>query len=332
MANGWIKIHRSMFDDEWYFSEKFTREQAWIDLLLLAEYKPRVFLIRNNEVRLVRGQLAISIRNLAERWKWGINKVQSFIKELEDLKRIDTQKSHLVNVISICNYEIYQAYDPCESREIDTQTDTHTDTHTDTQTDTPLRSIKKHKNNIISSVSDETRGSDSKIEALLEEIKELREKVNTLENPPAEKPKRTKKANPLITPCREIFETYYNEIFDSAYYWQAKDAVAMGSLTKKLINSRKAKNLPTEDEDIKGALKFLLTTITDEWMLKNFSVTNIDSKYNEIVAQARQKSKQVSNGTSSNNRAGNKSSAQSRANDVASIIAHLGAKNKPVEG
>ena len=106
----------------------------------------------------------------------------------------------------------------------------------------------------------------------------------------------------------------------------------MGSLTKKLINSRKAKNLPTEEEDIKVALKFLLTTITDEWMLKNFSVTNIDSKYNEIVAQARQKSKQVRNGTSSNIRTDNSSSAQSRANDAASIIARLSAKNKPVEG
>ena len=131
--SGWIKVYRSIFDDEWYFSEKFTREQAWIDLLLLAEYKPKVFMIRNNKVHLERGQLAISIRNLSERWKWGINKVQSFIKELEELERIDTQKSHLVNIISICNYDIYQEYNPL------------TDTQTDTQTDTPLRNIKNNK-------------------------------------------------------------------------------------------------------------------------------------------------------------------------------------------
>ena len=82
MSDGWIKIHRSILEDELYFSEKFTRTQAWIDLLLLAEYKPKVLFVRGIRLDLQRGQLAISIRDLSARWKWGVNKVQSFIKEL----------------------------------------------------------------------------------------------------------------------------------------------------------------------------------------------------------------------------------------------------------
>ena len=128
MSDGWIKIHRSILEDELYFSEKFTRTQAWIDLLLLAEYKPKTLFIRGIKLDLQRGQLAISIRDLSTRWKWGVNKVQSFIKELVESGKIDTQKSNLINVISICKYEIYQGAEDSKTIQIDTQTDTQTDT------------------------------------------------------------------------------------------------------------------------------------------------------------------------------------------------------------
>ena len=361
-----------MFDDEWYFSEKFTREQAWIDLLLLAEYKPRKFYIRKNLVELERGQLAVSIRTLAERWKWGINKVQGFISELEESGRIDTQKSHVVNIVTISKYEYYQVNDFIECASTDTQTDTQgktdtqkvakidtqTDTQkqpnnqglteknrrnsqkTDTQTDTPLRSIYGDTN-VSPTFSNEKDSlllaQAQEFQSLLEEVKLLRVKVEqmgTSSNPPApEKPKRKRKAaNPLIAPCREIFEGYYNEIYDAAYYWQAKDAVAMGSLISKITNSRKSKGKTTEEEDIKSALSAMLHSVKDEWMLKNFSVTNIDSKYNEIVAQARRSTNGNQNETSTINRADSARNSQARANDVAALITRLGSKNKPVEG
>ena len=405
-----------MFDDEWYFSEKFTREQAWIDLLLLAEYKPRKFYIRKNLVELERGQLAVSIRTLAERWKWGINKVQGFISELEESGRIDTQKSHVVNILTISKYEYYQVNDFIECASTDTQTDTQgktdtqkvakidtqtdtqkqlknqglteknrrnsqkTDTQTDTQgktdtqkvakidtqtdtqkqlknqglteknrrnsqktdtqTDTPLRSIYGDTN-VSPTFSNEKDSlllaQAQEFQSLLEEVKLLRVKVEqmgTSSNPPApEKPKRKRKAaNPLIAPCREIFEGYYNEIYDAAYYWQAKDAVAMGSLISKITNSRKSKGKATEEEDIKSALSAMLHSVKDEWMLKNFSVTNIDSKYNEIVAQARRSTNGNQNETSTINRTDSARNSQARANDVAALITRLGSKNKPVEG
>ncbi len=139
MSDGWIKIHRSILEDELYFSEKFTRTQAWIDLLLLAEYKPKVLFVRGIRLDLQRGQLAISIRDLSARWKWGVNKVQSFIKELVESGKIDTQKSNLINVISICKYEIYQGVDDAKTIQVDTQMNTQTDTQTNTQTDTQAK-------------------------------------------------------------------------------------------------------------------------------------------------------------------------------------------------
>ena len=44
--------------------------------------------------------------------------------------------------------------------------------------------------------------------------------------------------------------------------------------------------MPVDDESLLYALQSLLSSIHDDWILKNFSVAIIDSKYNEIVTQA----------------------------------------------
>ena len=110
-------IDRSILEDEMYFSEKFTRMQALMDLCLLAAFKSRTFYIRGNKVELQPMQVAKSIRDLADRWQWGINKVRSFILELEKSGIIDTQKTSVIQIITIKKYVV-----------MNTQTDTQTDT------------------------------------------------------------------------------------------------------------------------------------------------------------------------------------------------------------
>ena len=154
------------------------------------------------------------------------------------------------------------------------------------------------------------------LEAMMKKIEELSDKTEALQDGVV-KGKKKKESNPLVTKGREVFEARYSELFENAYYWQAKDAVAMGSLTKKLIHSRKEKNLGTSDDEVISALRVFLSLIRDEWILKNFSVTNIDSKYNEIVSQA----KAAKNSTNGNRPVN--STAQQRANDAAGVVARL---------
>ena len=59
----------------------------------------------------------------------------------------------------------------------------------------------------------------------------------------------------------------------------------MSSLLKKLKFQREKGHLPIDDQGVLNALKYLLDSITDGWILENFSVTNINSKFNEIVSQ-----------------------------------------------
>lgn len=43
------------------------------------------------------------------------------------------------------------------------------------------------------------------------------------------------------------------------------------------------------EESILYALQYLLSSIKEGWIFENFSVTNINSKFNEIVSQAKKK-------------------------------------------
>lgn len=105
---------------------------------------------------------------------------------------------------------------------------------------------------------------------------------------PVKKPK--KKSEPktpsIITLAREVFENYFNETYEDVYYWTAKDAGQMRMLLNKIKYRRTSKGMPVEESDLIESLSALLHSITDQWLCSNFSVANIASKYNEIVAQA----------------------------------------------
>ena len=82
----------------------------------------------------------------------------------------------------------------------------------------------------------------------------------------------------------------------------------MSSLLKKLKFQREKKNLPIDDQGVLNALKYLLDSITDGWILENFSVTNINSKFNEIVSQimAKKNGQTTNNTTHIGNRSNNR--------------------------
>ncbi len=101
--DGYLLLPRAIIDEA-YFSQKFTKAQALIDLYFLAAYTDRTFFIRGNKVELKRGQLAVAEQNLAERWKWSRNTVRKFLEELAKTGKIAHQKSRVINVISLNFY------------------------------------------------------------------------------------------------------------------------------------------------------------------------------------------------------------------------------------
>ena len=142
---GFIMIDRSILEDDMYFSEKFTRMQAYMDLCLLAAFKSRSFYIRGNKVELQPMQVAKSVRDLADRWQWSVNKVRGYLYELEKGDYIDTQKTSVNQIITIKKYIVVNTQN-------DTQVNTQTDTQNDTQTDTPIiknNNVNKENKEIV---------------------------------------------------------------------------------------------------------------------------------------------------------------------------------------
>lgn len=109
--SGYIKLHRGIADNPIWTREPFSSGQAWVDLLLAANFKDTVIYIRKSKVRLERGQLAWSQLTMAKRWKWSRNRVARFLKDLEEEGMIEQQSGHLTTITTICNYSKYQAFD-----------------------------------------------------------------------------------------------------------------------------------------------------------------------------------------------------------------------------
>lgn len=108
MAYGWISIHRKIQDNLIWEDKPFSRGQAWIDLLLLANHEDRQVLFNGSAIQVKRGEKITSLRQLSERWGWSITKVKKFLNLLSDEKMISYKSDSKKTVYNIVNYEVYQ--------------------------------------------------------------------------------------------------------------------------------------------------------------------------------------------------------------------------------
>lgn len=114
-ASGYLLCHRKSMseEDRFWLSEPFTRWQARWDLIQMAVFKPVDRLIGNQLIHQERGQVLVSERFLAKRWKWGNLRVRGLIDLLIKLGTITVEKSEqktkrLGTLVTIVNYDSYQ--------------------------------------------------------------------------------------------------------------------------------------------------------------------------------------------------------------------------------
>ena len=108
-TKGYIKLYRDISDNPLWLLEPFTQAQAWVDLLLLANYKQGLIVVKNGSlVAVERGECGYSMKALSERWKWSRKKVAYFIKFLKNVEMIQQKIVENHSIITILNYETYQ--------------------------------------------------------------------------------------------------------------------------------------------------------------------------------------------------------------------------------
>ena len=114
MLQGWISVHRQI-QEHWLWAEKpFSKGQAWIDMLMLANHEDKEILFGRKVTTVKTGSFITSEVKLSERWGWSRQKVRDFLFLLANEKMITKISDNKKTTIFIENYAEYQ--DTCNSK------------------------------------------------------------------------------------------------------------------------------------------------------------------------------------------------------------------------
>lgn len=108
MVKGWISIHRQL-QTHWLWEDKpFSKGQAWIDLLLMANHEESKFLLGNQLIEAKRGDVITSEHKLMDRWGWSKTKVRALLELLEKDSMIVKKTDRKKTTLSVVNYGLWQ--------------------------------------------------------------------------------------------------------------------------------------------------------------------------------------------------------------------------------
>ena len=112
MKQGYLGIFRKFFNEHEFWKEKrkYSKAEAWIDLMQSARYgeEPEMLFDKRGSYVLKYGDVYISLRYLGERWQWSKNKVKGFLTHLEKRESILFKKrdSHrtIIHIVKLKGY------------------------------------------------------------------------------------------------------------------------------------------------------------------------------------------------------------------------------------
>ena len=107
-SKGYVSIHREIMDHWIWKGESFSKGQAWVDLILLANYREEKFPYKGKIVEGKRGTVYRSISWLAERWSWSRDKTRRFLELLQEDQMITIKATKHNTTITIINYGLFQ--------------------------------------------------------------------------------------------------------------------------------------------------------------------------------------------------------------------------------
>jgi hypothetical protein len=114
MDEGWIVVARKANDHPCL--QAFDARGVWDKLLLLAKFRPCRALAGGHEIELLRGQLAVSIRGLAEAGGISHKRIRTIMEIFARSGMVKTvpAKGKALSIVTICNYDVYQGADDTE--------------------------------------------------------------------------------------------------------------------------------------------------------------------------------------------------------------------------
>ena len=149
--DGYIKLYRKICDN-WLWADKpFSKGQAWIDLIILANHK-EVKILQGNEIFTAeRGDVVTSTVKLAERWGWSRHKVMTFLDMLESDSMITQKRGSKRTYLTLCNYSVFHDAPTAEEQQKDsvgTSSGQRRDTNKNVKNDKNVKNEELKEKNI----------------------------------------------------------------------------------------------------------------------------------------------------------------------------------------
>lgn len=135
---GWIKLHRSLLDWEWWDDRSTTR--IWLTILLSVNHEPK----RWHGIDIKAGEMVTSYARLAEKSGLSVRAVRTALEHLKSTQNVTCKPTKHYTIISVVKWADFQG--------IDIMTDTPTDTqltnkrHTTDKQPTTNKNEKNDKN------------------------------------------------------------------------------------------------------------------------------------------------------------------------------------------
>ena len=146
---GWIKLHRSLLEWEWYSDINISR--LFIHTLLKANFKDKNW----QGITVERGSFITSTETLANETGLSIQQVRTILKKLESTNEIIVKRTNKFTLIKVVNYRVFQELGNDEQQENNNQITSNQQTdnnqitneqQTDNNQITTTKEVKKEKN------------------------------------------------------------------------------------------------------------------------------------------------------------------------------------------
>lgn len=120
MNQGWIKLHRTLMDWEWY--DDIITRSIFIHCLLRANHTETKW----RGIELKRGQFVTSLKHLADENGVSVRTIRTHLKRLKATNELTVKTTNKYSIITVCKYASYQSEKTQSDKQNDKQNDNQT--------------------------------------------------------------------------------------------------------------------------------------------------------------------------------------------------------------
>lgn len=107
-SKGWIRLDRNLLDHPLWKEKPFSKGQAWIDILLITNWKTSTDRVGGKKKKSKPGQRWTTLSELAARWGWSKESVRRFLRSLERDGCVSLYVTGLGTRLTVEKWALYQ--------------------------------------------------------------------------------------------------------------------------------------------------------------------------------------------------------------------------------